>query len=119
MLKRSLSDASKNSNSVNGSFRRRSSKQSNHIAEEVTQDKTENEEDVDRLIEAENAAVGNVSFDVYLRYFKSVGSGFIIIILLFTLSSEASSVLSNCNEILSPTSSSIKLTNNLFNSQFG
>lgn len=50
----------------------------------------------DTLIESESAAVGSVKFDVYLRYFKSIGPMLIAFVFIFTLSSEASSVMSNC-----------------------
>jgi hypothetical protein len=99
MLERSISEASKESGS-RSSFKRLDRKQSNaHKDAEESKEKAnekEGEEDVDKLIEAEEAAVGNVAFGVYLRYFKSVGTKLIVAILLFVFCSEASAVLSNC-----------------------
>lgn len=91
MLKRSISEVSKQSGS-RSSFKRLDSKQSD-THKEIEEKKAE---DVDKLIEAENAAVGNVAFAVYLRYFKSVGFKLIVAILLFVFCSETSAVLSNC-----------------------
>ena len=53
-------------------------------------------EDVDKLIESEEAAVGDVAFSVYIRYFKSVGGGLVLLILFVAMCSETSSVLANC-----------------------
>lgn len=65
------------------------------ITESSKVNENENESSGDQLIETENAQIGSVAFGVYLRYFKSIGVVLIAIVLIFTLSSEASSVLSN------------------------
>ncbi|KAG5671138.1 hypothetical protein PVAND_001351 [Polypedilum vanderplanki] len=94
MLKRSISEVSRQSGS-RSSYKRHDSVNSGTHKDVEEKKNEEKEEDVDKLIEAENAAVGNVSTDVYLRYFKSVGLKLIIAILLFVFCSETSSVLSN------------------------
>jgi len=80
-------------------LKRQGSKLSNKEKAEDTKPESKNNEntdDVDKLIESEEAAVGDVAFSVYIRYFKSVGGGLVILILFFAMFSETSSVLSNC-----------------------
>jgi hypothetical protein len=97
LLKRSTSveGSSSNKDLANGSIHRRESQRSNKVNEEPAK---EEEEEADKLIEAEDAAEGSVGMDVYLRYFKSVGWFLITIITFFGLSSETSNVLSNCKQ---------------------
>jgi hypothetical protein len=101
MLQRSMSEVSRQS-ATRSSLKRLDSKQSGtqKEADGKKESADEKEDDVDKLIEAENAAVGNVAIAVYLRYFKSVGTKLIAAILLFVFCSEASSVLSNCEMML-------------------
>lgn len=80
-------------------LKRQGSKLSNKEKAEDTKPESKNNEntdDVDKLIESEEAAVGDVAFSVYIRYFKSVGGGLVILILFVAMCSETSSVLSNC-----------------------
>lgn len=88
------------SQSVNSEIIRRNSEISNIKPDDSSATKNVDSEDAaqvgDTLIESESAAVGSVGFDVYLRYFKSIGALLIAFVLIFTLSSEASSVMSNC-----------------------
>lgn len=87
------------SQSQNGDIRRRASRTSNRQNEDSTVEtaKSNDEEQAgDTLIESETAAVGSVAFGVYARYFKSVGYLLIAFVLIFTLSSEAAAVMSNC-----------------------
>jgi hypothetical protein len=81
-------------------LKRQGSKLSNKEKTEDTKPESknnnENTDDVDKLIESEEAAVGDVAFSVYIRYFKSVGGGLVILILFVAMCSETSSVLANC-----------------------
>lgn len=99
------------SQSINSVRNRRQSQTSNFIDSSVT--KSVESEDVaqagDTLIESESAAVGSVGFDVYLRYFKSIGFLLISFVLIFTLSSEASAVMSNCKQFFILTNKSTYL----------
>ena len=100
IFKKSRTTRASESQSVNSARNRRHSQTSN-INDSVT--KSVESEDAaqvgDTLIESESAAVGSVGFDVYLRYFKSIGFLLIAFVLIFTMSSEASAVMSNCKEI--------------------
>jgi hypothetical protein len=73
------------------------SKQNEESTGEVSKSsEEEGEKAADTLIESETAAVGKVALDVYLRYFKSIGFLLVGFVSISALSSEASSVLSNC-----------------------
>ena len=46
-----------------------------------------------KLITSEEAAIGSVSWGVYLRYFRSVGITFIVIVIVFNMISQGSAVI--------------------------
>ena len=77
-------------------LKRQGSKLSNKEDTKPESKINETTEDVDKLIESEEAAVGDVAFSVYIRYFKSVGGGLVLLILFVAMCSETSSVLANC-----------------------
>lgn len=56
---------------------------------------------VGKLIASEEAAVGSVSWALYLRYFKSVGVSYIMIVILFNIVSQTAAVLTNCKSFTS------------------
>ncbi|KAL7026259.1 hypothetical protein ACKWTF_013819 [Chironomus riparius] len=76
-------------------LKRQGSKLSNKEDTKPESKINETTEDVDKLIESEEAAVGDVAFSVYIRYFKSVGGGLVLLILFVAMCSETSSVLAN------------------------
>lgn len=78
-----------------GSLRRRSSRRSSKQSEE----KAPAEQFVTKLIETEHSQVGGVSLGVYMRYFKSIGVPFAIIIFIFNALNQTMQVLSNCEKI--------------------
>jgi hypothetical protein len=80
---------------MNGSIRRRDSRRSSRQSEQPEQDPKPK----GKLITTEDSAVGSVSWAVYLRYFKSVGMGFVFLVILFNIISQTSSIGSNCKEI--------------------
>jgi hypothetical protein len=49
-----------------------------------------------KLIETEDSQTGSVDWRIYLRYFKSVGGIFIIIIFASNVMNQTFSILSNC-----------------------
>ena len=51
---------------------------------------------MNKLMTSEEAAIGSVSWGVYLRYFKSVGITYVMIVILFNIISQTASVLGNC-----------------------
>lgn len=75
--------------------KRKGSRLSNQELQEPKPDPVKAPEASDKLIETEEAAVGDVAFNVYIRYFKSVGSRLVIMILFFAMCSETSSALAN------------------------
>jgi hypothetical protein len=87
--------------SISSEIKRRGSRISSSVETSTeTKATTEQaEQSGDTLIEAESAAVGSVAYDVYFRYFKSIGVALISIVLIFAMSSEASSVMSNSEKI--------------------
>lgn len=90
-MRRSISRSSDNVR------KRRGSKISNdEKSAELKPETPKEQQEGEKLIESEEAAVGDVAFGVYIRYFKSVGTPFVILILFFAMCSEASSALANC-----------------------
>jgi len=51
---------------------------------------------LNKLMTSEEAAIGGVSMGVYLRYFRSVGVTYVLIVILFNIISQTASVLGNC-----------------------
>lgn len=49
-----------------------------------------------KLIESEESQTGSVDWRIYLRYFKSIGGTFVVLILTLNILNQTFSVLSNC-----------------------
>ncbi|CAG9797144.1 unnamed protein product [Chironomus riparius] len=96
IFQRSVSTMSMNrgdKSSPTSSLRRR--RDSRRSSKQSEQEEMPKQSALNKLMTSEEAAIGSVSWGVYLRYFRSVGVTYVLIVVLFNIISQTASVLGN------------------------